>query len=296
MIVIENAEGIRIHAKGKPRVLVPTMGALHPGHGRLISHGRSLAGEDGSLIVSIFVNPTQFGPEEDFTAYPRAPQEDQSLCSAAGTDILFRPPVEEMYHDLDGPGLSADARLIGTLCGPDRPGHFDGVCTVVEKLFRVIKPDIAVFGKKDYQQLTVIQQMTRELKLPVQVIGAETVREEDGLAMSSRNRYLNPKQRSQAPAVYKALQKIREHGSPESSVRIEAARDIITREAPLGKISYLQVVDRQTMQEIKTIDRPALAAAAVHFGKARLIDNIEIGPIPRPMTEADRSIDHLNQF
>ena len=276
MIVIEKAGGIRTHAKGKPLVLVPTMGALHPGHGRLISHGRSLAGADGSLIVSIFVNTTQFGPAEDFTTYPHTPKEDQSLCSAAGTDILFRPPVEELYDNLDAPGLSADARLIGTLCGPDRPGHFDGVCTVVEKLFRVIKPDITVFGKKDYQQLTVIKQMTRDLKLPVKVIGAETVREEDGLAMSSRNRYLNPQQRSQAPSVYKALQKIGEHGSPESSVRIEAARDIITREAPLGKISYLQIVDRQTMQELKSVDRPALAATAVQFGNARLIDNIEI--------------------
>lgn len=280
MIVIENAAGMCRHTSGKPRVLVPTMGALHPGHGRLIGHGRDLAGQDGLLIVSIFVNPTQFGPQEDFEAYPRSPGADQSLCSAAGTDILFLPTVAEMYDDVDSPGLTADAELIKTLCGPARPGHFDGVCTVVEKLFRMIKPDIAVFGKKDYQQLAVIRKMTLDLKLPVRIIGAETVREEDGLAMSSRNRYLSPEQRSQAPAIYKALQKIKDHRAPEASARIKSARDILARESPLGRISYLQVVDRRTMQEIKTIDRPALAATVVNFGKARLIDNIEIGPIP----------------
>ena len=267
---------------GKPRVLIPTMGALHSGHGTLISHARSLAGPNGLLIVSIFVNPTQFGPGEDFEAYPRSPDKDQSLCADAGTDILFRPTVEEMY-DKEASGshcTAADSGLITTLCGPGRPGHFDGVCTVVEKLFRMIKPDIAVFGKKDYQQLAVISKMTRDLKLPVRIIGAETVREENGLAMSSRNRYLNPQQRCQAPAIYKALQHIKEHGAMEASARIMSAHEIITKEAPLGKISYLQIVDRQTMREIKTIDRPALAAAAVHFGKARLIDNVEIGPIP----------------
>ena len=261
------------------------MGALHPGHGRLISHGRSLAGPNGLLIVSIFVNPAQFGPEEDFEAYPSSPDEDQSLCAAAGTDILFRPTVREMYDEDagEGTGTAADAELITTLCGPARHGHFDGVCTVVERLFKMIKPDIAVFGKKDYQQLAVIGKMTRDLKLPVRIIGAETVREKDGLAMSSRNRYLNPQQRSQAPAIYKALQKIREHSALEASARIKSAHDTIAKEAPLGKISYLQVVDRQTMQEIKTIDRPALAATAVHFGKARLIDNIEVDPIPPVM-------------
>lgn len=279
MIVIENAAGMCRYTSGKPRVLVPTMGALHPGHGRLIGHGRDLAGQDGLLIVSIFVNPTQFGPQEDFEAYPRSPGADQSLCSAAGTDILFLPAVAEMYDDVDSPGLTADAELIKTLCGPARPRHFDGVCTVVEKLFRMIKPDIAVFGKKDYQQLAVIRKMTLDLKLPVRIIGAETVREEDGLAMSSRNRYLNPEQRSQAPAIYKALQKIKDHRAPEASARIKSARDILAREAPLGRISYLQVVDRRTMQEIKTIDRPALAATVVNFGKARLIDNMEIDPI-----------------
>ena len=278
MIIIDNAEGICRHSSDKPRVLVPTMGALHPGHDRLIRKGRSLAGKEGQLIVSVFVNPTQFGDGEDFESYPRTPSEDQYLCSAAETDILFRPTVEQLYSEGEGPGIKADPRLTGTLCGPDRPGHFDGVCTVVEKLFSLIEPDIALFGKKDYQQLAVIRQMTRDLKLPVRVIGAETIREEDGLAMSSRNRYLSTQQRAQAPALFKALKSIRENNAPESAARIKTARNIITSEAPLGKISYLQIVDRQTMQELSTVDRPAIAATAVQFGSARLIDNIEIDP------------------
>jgi len=278
VIVIDNVQGLRSHENDKPVVLVPTMGALHGGHGKLISYGRSLAGREGSLVVSIFVNPTQFGPEEDFEAYPRTFDTDCSLCASSGADIVFHPSVADIYHD-NSPGIPANAGLIKTLCGPTRPGHFDGVCTVIEKLFELIKPDIAVFGKKDYQQLAVIRRMTRDLELPVRIIGAQTVREEDGLAMSSRNRYLNEQQRAQAPAIRKALLKLKEDTSPDSSVRIKCARNIIAREAPLGKISYLQVVDRGTMQELQTIDRPALAAAAVHFGKARLIDNIEIDAI-----------------
>ncbi|MED5585229.1 MAG: pantoate--beta-alanine ligase [Verrucomicrobiota bacterium] len=282
MIIIDNTEGIRRHSSGKPRVLVPTMGALHPGHDRLIRKGRSLAGKEGQLVVSVFVNPTQFGDGEDFESYPRTPGEDQSLCSAAGTDILFQPTVEQLYSEGEEAGIKADTRLTGTLCGPDRPGHFDGVCTVVEKLFSLIEPDIALFGKKDYQQLAVIRQMTRDLKLPVRVIGAETIREEDGLAMSSRNRYLSAQQRAQAPALFKALKSISENNTPESAARIKTARNMITCEAPLGKISYLQIVDRQTMQELSTVDRPAIAATAVHFGNARLIDNIEIDPANQP--------------
>ncbi len=282
MIIIDNTEGIRRHSSGKPRVLVPTMGALHPGHDRLIRKGRSLAGKEGQLVVSVFVNPTQFGDGEDFESYPRTPGEDQSLCSTAGTDILFQPTVEQLYSEGEEAGIKADTRLTGTLCGPDRPGHFDGVCTVVEKLFSLIEPDIALFGKKDYQQLAVIRQMTRDLKLPVRVIGAETIREEDGLAMSSRNRYLSAQQRAQAPALFKALKSISENNTPESAARIKTARNMITSEAPLGKISYLQIVDRQTMQELSTVDRPAIAATAVHFGNARLIDNIEIAPANQP--------------
>ena len=233
MIVIDNAQDLPRRENGKPGVLVPTMGALHAGHGKLISHGRRLAGKNGSLIVSIFVNPTQFGPGEDFEAYPRTLDEDCSLCAAAGADIVFHPSVADIYHD-DSPEITADAKLIKTLCGPTRPGHFDGVCTVIQRLFKLVKPDIAVFGKKDYQQLAVIMRMTRELKFPVRIIGAETVREEDGLAMSSRNRYLDAEQRAQAPAIRKALLKLKEDSAPETSARIKVARDIIAREAPLG--------------------------------------------------------------
>lgn len=279
MTIIEHAEEIEHLSNGKTRVLVPTMGALHHGHERLIRHGRSLAGKAGQLIVSIFVNPTQFGPGEDFETYPRTPAEDRSLCIAAGTDILFQPTVEEMYSAEQDLGTNADTKLTGTLCGPDRPGHFDGVCTVVNKLFSLIQPDIAVFGKKDYQQLAVIKQMASNLKMPVKIIGSETIREKDGLAMSSRNRYLSAQQRAQAPVLYKALKGISENNNLESAARIKAARDMIAREAPLGKISYLQIVDRETMQDLMEIDRPALAATAVQFGTARLIDNIEIDPV-----------------
>ena len=279
MTIIEHAEEIEHLSSGKTRVLVPTMGALHHGHERLIRHGRNLAGKAGQLIVSIFVNPTQFGPGEDFETYPRTPAKDQSLCIAAGTDILFQPTIEEMYGAEQDLGTNADTKLTGTLCGPDRPGHFDGVCTVVNKLFSLIQPDIAVFGKKDYQQLAVIKQMASNLKMPVKIIGSETIREKDGLAMSSRNRYLSAQQRAQAPVLYKALKGISENNNLESAARIKAARDMIAREAPLGKISYLQIVDRETMQELMEIDRPALAATAVQFGTARLIDNIEIDPV-----------------
>ena len=278
MIVIEDIGEMQAWSGPGPVVLVPTMGALHAGHGKLVEHGRKLAGTEGSLVVSVFVNPTQFGPGEDFEAYPRAFADDCALCEAAGADVVFHPSAGAMYHG-DSSVTVAEASLTGTLCGPSRPGHFDGVCTVVAKLFNIARPDIAVFGKKDYQQLAVLRRMGRDLNFPVEIAGAETVREDDGLAMSSRNRYLDEAQRQQAPAIREALLAIADSDLESASERIAAAREILAKKAPLGKVDYLEIVDRETMEKVEAADRPALAAAAVFFGKARLIDNIEVDPV-----------------
>ena len=277
MTVIEDIGDMQRRPGSTPAVLVPTMGALHAGHGELIRRGRELAGSEGSLVVSVFVNPTQFGPGEDFDAYPRAFEADCTLCETAGADVVFHPSPAAMYHD-DASITVAETSLTETLCGPSRPGHFDGVCTVVAKLFNIVRPDIAVFGKKDYQQLAVLRRMGRDLNFPVEIVGAETVREDDGLAMSSRNRYLSADERAQAPAIRKALLAIAGAAEGDAGARLQLGRQIIAAEAPLGRIDYLEIVDRETMAKIERIDRPALAAAAVFFGKARLIDNIEIVP------------------
>ncbi len=276
MTIIEDIAQMQSHRTTAPTVLVPTMGALHRGHGELISRGRELAGDAGSLVVSIFVNPTQFGPGEDFDAYPRAFADDCSLCEAAGADIVFHPSSKAMYQNDATVSITAQG-LTETLCGPSRPGHFDGVCTVVAKLFNIVRPDIALFGKKDYQQLAVLQRMGRDLNFPIEIIGADTVREKDGLAMSSRNRYLDEAERAQAPAIRRALLAIAASSETNAATRIDLGREIIAKDAPLGRIDYLDIVCRETMVRLDTIDRPA-AAAAVFFDKARLIDNIEILP------------------
>ncbi len=277
MIVIESVSEMAAYQAGSPVVLVPTMGALHDGHGALVEAARVRAGTAGTVVVSLFVNPAQFGPGEDFDAYPRAFADDCSRCEAAGADVVFHPSAAEMYP-AGRPGvLVVEQSLAQTLCGPTRPGHFDGVCTVVAKLFHLVRPDISLFGKKDYQQLAILRHMVTELNFPIEIVGAETVREPDGLAMSSRNRYLTPEEREQAPWVRKVLLGIRDHPSRQAAARLASAREQLAAGAPLGRIDYLQIVDRNSMAELDEIDRPALAAAAVFFGKARLIDNIEIG-------------------
>jgi pantoate--beta-alanine ligase len=277
MTVIEDIGQMQAHRGAAPTVLVPTMGALHVGHAELVRHGRELAGADGSLVVSIFVNPTQFGPGEDFEAYPLAFADDCSLCKAAGADVVFHPSAETIYRGEASTTVAVES-LTDTLCGSSRPGHFIGVCTVVAKLFNIVRPNIAVFGKKDYQQLAVLQRMGRDLNFAIEILGAETVRETDGLAMSSRNRYLSQAERQQAPAIRRALLAMAESTNAEASARIALGKKSIEHDAPLGRIDYLEIVDRETMAKIDTIDRPALAAAAVFFGQARLIDNIEIMP------------------
>ncbi len=265
-------------------VLVPTMGALHEGHGSLIREARRLAGEHGTVAVSVFVNPTQFGPNEDFEKYPRALEKDTRLADACGADIIFAPKASEMYAE-DASMEVRETRLSLGLCGTSRPGHFPGVCLVVMKLFGIVQPDQAVFGAKDYQQLAVIRRMVRDLHVPVEIVGAETVREADGLAMSSRNENLTETERAAAPGIRAALLAGKE--------KWEAANDItpavLTRfvrsrleQVPGGRVDYLELVDAETLEPATQITRPVVLASAFYFSQARLIDNIVFGPEVSP--------------
>ncbi|MBX7208230.1 MAG: pantoate--beta-alanine ligase [Verrucomicrobiaceae bacterium] len=261
---------------------VPTMGALHEGHAALVREARRLAGMEGRVAVSIFVNPLQFGPGEDLERYPRTLQADLALCTAAGADMVFAPAVNEVYFD-DRSIKITESSLSRVLCGASRPGHFDGVCTVVAKLFNLVQPDEAVFGKKDYQQLAIIRRLVRDLDFPVAIHGMETVREADGLAMSSRNRYLNPDERAQAPALRRALLKALAEwrdGDSEAFSLEESVRDEIARTAPLARIDYVSCVDGGTLQPVDGSAgqrlAPRVIALAAFFGKTRLIDNIEL--------------------
>lgn len=261
-----------------PVVLVPTMGALHAGHTTLVEEARKLAGSEGGVIASVFVNPLQFGPNEDFQAYPRELESDAAKCEAAGADVVFAPPVAEVYSQ-DRSIQVFETSLSKRLCGASRPGHFDGVCTVVAKLFNLVQPTDAVFGKKDYQQLAIIRRLVRDLNFPVRVHGVDTVREADGLAMSSRNRYLTKEERAQAPAIRAALLKMRtarQSGETSAEKLIALGTEHLQANAPSGRIDYLEVVDRHTMQPLDPVNEDGLIAAAMFFGKARLIDNIEV--------------------
>ena len=255
---------------GRKLVLVPTMGALHEGHLALIRRARKLAGREGFVVVSIFVNPTQFGPKEDFSKYPRPFARDAELCRKSGADLIFNPSPEQMYPDGYSTYINEDS-LSGALCGKSRPGHFRGVCTVVAKLFNILAPDIAVFGKKDFQQLAIIRRMVRDLDMPVKIDGMDTVRERDGLALSSRNQYLSAEERAQAPVVRRALL--------AGSKNIRTAGKIVTsmiESAPAAKIDYVEVLDAATLQPLTRGSRVAVIAAAVFLGKTRLIDNITV--------------------
>ncbi len=256
---------------------VPTMGALHAGHLSLVEAAR----RDGTfVVVTIFVNPTQFGPQEDYARYPRDEAGDLRQCEQAGANLVFLPSVEEMYP----PGSVTTvhvARLTATLCGPCRPGHFDGVATVVTKLLNIVQPDRAYFGRKDFQQLAVIRQMVRDLNTPVEIIGCPTVREPDGLAMSSRNAYLTPDERQRALALSRALIAAREAivGGERDPAAVEATMRAVVEAARPTRIDYVSVVDPVTLQPIERIGGPVLAALAVWFGRTRLIDNVVVDPI-----------------
>lgn len=280
MTLIETVNDLRTWRKSAGKVLfVPTMGALHDGHATLVREAREMAGTEATVAASIFVNPLQFGPNEDFDRYPRTLEADLALCEAAGADMVFAPPVKEVYHP-DRSIQILEKSLSKVLCGASRPGHFDGVCTVVAKLFNLVQPDEAVFGKKDYQQLAIIRRMVRDLDFPVIIHGIETVREADGLAMSSRNRYLSADERAQAPALRAALVKAHEawRGGVTGAGRLlSLIREHLAAAAPLGREDYVSLVDQQTLQPLELARSGSLIALAVWFDKARLIDNIELG-------------------
>jgi pantoate--beta-alanine ligase len=255
---------------------VPTMGYLHEGHLALVRRAKELSDR---VVVSIFVNPIQFAPGEDYQRYPRDLERDKALLEKEGVDVLFSPKAQEMYP----PGFQTYVEvkeLSSGLCGRYRTGHFVGVATVVLKLFNIVQPDIAVFGEKDYQQLKVIQRMVQDLNLDVKIISHPTVREEDGLAMSSRNTYLSPEERKSAIALYKALNLAEElinQGERRVATLKEKLKEFI-ESFPYTKVQYIEFVHPETLKEVERVDEPTLLALAVFVGKARLIDNKIIVP------------------
>ncbi len=252
---------------------VPTMGALHDGHLELV---RVAKRNTEFVVTTIFVNPTQFGPNEDFARYPRTLDADVTRLEEVDCDLVFAPAVDEMYPE----SLTTVevAKLGDQLCGPRRPGHFRGVCTVVLKLLNIVQPDVAVFGAKDAQQARIIVRMVRDLNVPVEIVVAPTVREADGLAMSSRNRYLSPEERAEAPRIHAALRAIRNRAiaGETDAARLESALNHELAAIPGARIDYASIVDDSTLKPIAILDRPALAAVAVFLGSTRLIDNITI--------------------
>lgn len=263
-----------IHRNGKTIGFVPSMGYLHEGHLDLV---RISEKKSDVVVVSIFVNPIQFGPKEDLSRYPRNFQHDKQLLAKEGVDYIFFPTARSMYNKnyttyIELPDLS------NVLCGKSRLGHFKGVATVVAKLFNIVKPDISVFGQKDAQQAVVLKRMTEDLNFPTKIIVAPTTREKDGLAMSSRNIYLTPEQRKQVPILYHALQhakKMIEDGEKKCHEIIALMKELISS-MPDADIDYIEIIDANTLQPIKEIKGKVLIALAVKFGKARLIDNIVV--------------------
>jgi len=257
-------------------VFVPTMGALHHGHAQLIREARKVAGNSGAVIASIFVNPTQFGPREDFSAYPRPLKADLKICREAGADAVFVPVIEEMYPSKAS--ISVDENSLSlTLCGRSRAGHFSGVCTVVAKLFLIVAPTHAIFGEKDWQQLAIIRRMVRDLNFNIQILPCPTVREIDGLAASSRNAYLTNEERRVAPEIHAALCAAATKPTP-AKIASEAARRI--SKIPGARIDYIEAVDADTLQPLRHRKSDGRLAAAVFLGKARLIDNIPLPAFP----------------
>ena len=247
------------------------MGYLHAGHISLVKIARENA---DSVVASIFVNPAQFGPNEDLSKYPRDFERDEKLCREAGVDFLFYPTPENMY--LDGHSIWVDeSSLSGVLCGASRPGHFRGVCTVVAKLLNIMLPDSMVLGEKDAQQLRVLRRMVRDLNFPVEVISGPTVREIDGLAMSSRNKYLTPVERKEAVCLFQSLEtaRILFAAGERSAGKIKAAICGMIGKTS-GRIDYIELVDSETLQPVEIVERQALIALAVKFSGARLIDNV----------------------
>jgi len=249
------------------------MGALHQGHLSLIKNARRKVGGKGRVVVSIFVNPMQFGPGEDYSRYPRCLAKDSAACRAVGTDVLFLPSVEDVYPAAPTAFID-ESDLARPLCGQSRPGHFRGVCTVVGKLFNMVQPDCAVFGEKDWQQLAVIRRMVRDLDFPVTVYGAPILREADGLAMSSRNENLTAEERSVAPRIFETLQAAVEGGGSARQIRGRALRRL--KRLPGAQVDYVEAVDAESLEPLRDRLRPGRLAVAVFFSQTRLIDNIAI--------------------
>jgi pantoate--beta-alanine ligase len=274
MKVVETAAELKKIREKLPGPLgfVPTMGYLHEGHLVLVRRAKA---ENASVAVSIFVNPTQFGPKEDFKQYPRDPQRDLSLLKKEGTDLVFMPPVAEIYP----PGFDRwveVGKIAERLEGASRPGHFRGVATVVARLFELVKPDRAYFGQKDAQQLLVIKKMVSDLALGLEVVAVPTVREADGLAMSSRNTYLNTGERKQATVLYQALtlaQRLYNEGERDAET-IRGKMTALIQRQPLAEIDYVSIAYAETLEELEVVGPPALVSMAVRIGKTRLIDNI----------------------
>ncbi|MFQ5925347.1 MAG: pantoate--beta-alanine ligase [Dehalococcoidia bacterium] len=254
---------------------VPTMGYLHEGHLELVRRARA---ESQTLIVSIFVNPTQFGPREDLASYPRDPERDLALLEKEGVDFVFMPSAEEMYPQGFSSWVEVE-KVTDRLEGAFRPGHFRGVATVVAKLFNIVQPTRAYFGQKDAQQLIVIKKMVSDLDMNLELIAVPTVRERDGLALSSRNTYLSPEERQAALILWKALSLARElwDKGEKSAHRLRQEMTSLIQGEPLAKIGYVSVADPDTLEELDEIDRPALVSMAVRIGGTRLIDNITLG-------------------
>jgi len=274
MWIAQNKAALKdyIRSPEQPIVLVPTMGALHRGHTALIDRARQKAGPKGLVLVSIFVNPIQFDRIADLEKYPRPIEADLALCKKHGVDGVFQPQTSEMYST-DRSVSVAESSLSKYLCGATRPGHFDGVCTVVVKLFNLTRCDAAVFGEKDFQQLSIINRMVRDLDLDVEIIAYPTIRELDGLALSSRNSRLPPLHRADAPCIFKALQSASDRETPQQI--IENAKCMIDLSAN-ARIDYISLVEASTLAPATCLSVPTVLACAVFYGDVRLIDHIDI--------------------
>ena len=255
--------------------LVPTMGYLHEGHGSLI---KTSASECDKTVVSVFLNPTQFAPNEDLESYPRDFEQDKVLCGKMGADLVFHPEVSEMYEQDNATFVEILSEMPKQLCGKTRPIHFRGVCTVVSKLFNIVTPDKAFFGEKDAQQLAIIKRMVRDMSYGIEIVGCPIIREEDGLAKSSRNTYLNEEERKAALCLSKAIffgQSLVEKGETDANKVLEEMKNLINKE-PLARIDYVEAVDGVTMMPVDKIEKDTLVAMAVYIGKTRLIDNFSV--------------------
>jgi pantoate--beta-alanine ligase len=280
---------LRWKRAGSKTGFVPTMGYLHAGHISLVHEARKRVGKKGIVVVSIYVNPTQFGPKEDLSKYPRDLKRDLQMCRAADVDVVFTPDDAEMYpnrqnweSEIGSQKLFStyvvEEKLSQTMEGAARPTHFRGVTTVVAKLFNIVLPDVAVFGQKDFQQAAVIQRMVADLNFPVKMVVAPTLRERDGLAMSSRNKYLDDEQRAQAVVLFHALQAAKQAVKlkPVSAARLKADLKEFITAAPLAKLDYVEFFDPETLQAVAQVKHGTQMALAVFFGKTRLIDNAQL--------------------